>query len=290
MWQKWLHDFQIIASSPKNIIAANNLYDVNYIEYFTGIRPLLIKSWCGDLNYEFTLLKTKSSRSLFQPYPSYLPVENTFLIGAYRTNLDLYRNGTTTNSVHDHFIAKQIFNAKRRGTYNYKLVFMQEELDGVYNMADLCKYQGIVVLPYQVSTISILEFYRLNIPLFFPSKALLVKWHSLDPELLWERIYGWPSVPWSTLQSPMHSQAAIPNPNDNTPESFSYWINFCDWYNFPHIQLFDSVEQLLKMLDTVNLADISSEMEHYNINERNELKEFWKGLLEKTFDFRPPEE
>ena len=34
-----------IASDPKNLVAANNLYDAKYIEHFTGIRPVLFPSW-----------------------------------------------------------------------------------------------------------------------------------------------------------------------------------------------------------------------------------------------------
>ena len=31
-------------------VTANNLYDVEYVKYFTGIAPEYIPSWCGDLD------------------------------------------------------------------------------------------------------------------------------------------------------------------------------------------------------------------------------------------------
>jgi hypothetical protein len=34
-------------------LVANNMYDVAYTEYFTGIRPVYIPSWCGDLDNSY---------------------------------------------------------------------------------------------------------------------------------------------------------------------------------------------------------------------------------------------
>ena len=108
-----------------------------------------------------------------------------------------------------------------------------------YTYSDLCKYLGVVVIPYQLSTISILEYYRLNIPLFFPSRELLSEWHSAY-DVKWERIYGWPERLTSTSHD---GNSDIPNPNDNTAESFRYWIQFADWYHLPHIQIFENFTQ-----------------------------------------------
>ena len=38
----------------KLVIVANNQYDVEYIEYFTGIRPEYIPSWCGDIDGSYS--------------------------------------------------------------------------------------------------------------------------------------------------------------------------------------------------------------------------------------------
>ena len=46
-----------------------------------------------------------------------------------------------------------------------------------YLFSDLAAHPGIIYLPYQVSMASLTEQYRMNIPMFFPSKDLLTKWH-----------------------------------------------------------------------------------------------------------------
>ena len=43
----------------------------------------------------------------------------------------------------------------------------------------------------QVSTMSLFEYYRMNIPLFAPSLSLLKVWCDRY-DLMWERSYGWP--------------------------------------------------------------------------------------------------
>ena len=37
-WKLWNNNLRAIAAHPRNIVAANNLYDAEYIKYFTGIK------------------------------------------------------------------------------------------------------------------------------------------------------------------------------------------------------------------------------------------------------------
>ena len=62
-------------TSTPSYLASNNLYDAEYVYYFTGIQPKVIPSWCGG-------------NGMF-PYYDYLPTEDDFLIGPSRDNLDL---------------------------------------------------------------------------------------------------------------------------------------------------------------------------------------------------------
>jgi hypothetical protein len=45
--QRWNDNLIKLNQDPKNTIAANNLYDAKYIEYFTGIKAKVIPSYCG---------------------------------------------------------------------------------------------------------------------------------------------------------------------------------------------------------------------------------------------------
>lgn len=46
-----------------------------------------------------------------------------------------------------------------------------------YKYTDLSSHTAIVLLPYQVSFMSLFEFYRMEIPMFVPSPQLLASWH-----------------------------------------------------------------------------------------------------------------
>ena len=53
VWQLWNKNLQTIAADSKNVVAANNMYDANYIYYFTGIRAKLLPSWI-PMNDKYT--------------------------------------------------------------------------------------------------------------------------------------------------------------------------------------------------------------------------------------------
>ena len=68
---------------------------------------------------------------------------------------------------------------------------MSQEFKSQYSAYDLSRNHSI---PYQVSTISYFEFYRMNIPLFFPGKSLLVSWFEDYNIISCLRRYGHPDI------------------------------------------------------------------------------------------------
>ena len=52
-WEAWVKNLKKIAKDPRNIIAANNHYDLEYIKYFTGIEPAYIPAYCGYVNTDY---------------------------------------------------------------------------------------------------------------------------------------------------------------------------------------------------------------------------------------------
>ena len=48
-WRRGVGTVRALAKDGRNIIAANNAYDRDYIEYFTGVEGVeLLPSLCGD--------------------------------------------------------------------------------------------------------------------------------------------------------------------------------------------------------------------------------------------------
>jgi hypothetical protein len=134
-----------IAGSPANVVAGNNLYDSEYIKYFTGLSPQLLPSFCDYIDEKY-------SPSL----PGFIlwPIHNYGFANLFITGY--------------HTACKQINCTET--------LFAVRQKYPHYKYSDLTAHQGIVYVPYQVSVMSMFEHYRMNIPLFYPSINLLTKW------------------------------------------------------------------------------------------------------------------
>ena len=149
-WTKWNKNFVQIASTPGNVVGGNNMYDVEYMKYFTGVEPQLIPSYCGYVSHKYA--------------PSVL----AFLLSS------VISNGMFGKIFYKVFASKYKTHCKSMKC-TAKLIPLQKKHRS-YKYSELTTYAGIVHIPYQVSVMSIFEQYRMNIPLFFPSFELLTTW------------------------------------------------------------------------------------------------------------------
>lgn len=124
-------------------LAANSMYDVEYVEYFTGIRPRYIPSWCGDLDGSFNLQNTwigcsidsysdsTSDRSIEGQAVKvnnlhYIPKYDEILLVPYKQRLWAHGGGADNT---DHLLYKQLQTA----LINFALNISQSEctVDGL---------------------------------------------------------------------------------------------------------------------------------------------------------------
>jgi hypothetical protein len=245
-WTHWNENLRAIASAyPANVDGGNNMYDVEYIKYFTGHQPQLLPSNCGYISEVY-----RPSRPAF----TLAPVHNTDF------GIQFMKQYTT---------------ACRASNCSIELLPLRSKYSQ-YEYSDLAAHQGIVYVPYQVSVMSMFEQYRMNIPLFFPSDDLLTAWqhdHMVMNERTWDGVRG-QRVSRSTIDA-HPTQKNIPDPNnDQIKLAIHYWIQFADFYRMPHITYFKSVDDLAIKLDrmtTAELAVISQNMKQYNQRTKTEL-------------------
>jgi len=117
-WQNLNSLLASVARQSRSVLAANNLYDAKYIEYFTGLRPLLLPNYCAYLS------------------DSYQPSRKQFLVAPIHSN-DLY----------DVFFA-EFDNVVMKRHVNLVL-FPLREMYPEYLYSDLASHRGIVYIPYQ---------------------------------------------------------------------------------------------------------------------------------------------
>jgi hypothetical protein len=151
-----------------------------------------------------------------------------------------------------------------------------------YEYSEIVKHPGIIYVPYQVSLMSLFEQYRMNIPLFFPTLDLLTEWHytfHVIDERTWDGVNG-NRKNASTIPGVLGPD--IPDPNNEFDRgAIRYWLNFSDFYQWPHITYYNSTDDLAMKLTTTNLVEISENMKIYNENLKRSLHDQWRQIIER---------
>tara|TARA_B100001094_G_C17948229_1_gene679154 strand:+ start:260 stop:829 length:570 start_codon:yes stop_codon:yes gene_type:complete len=142
---------------------------------------------------------------------------------------------------------------------------------GRFEYWQLASARAIIVVPYTKSVMHLFELYRMNIPLFAPSIALLTSW-TLQGHAMQDRIY-WKGTPKSSFNASEYS------PNDKSERATAYWLQYSDIYTFPHIVHFDSWDHALYLLKTTDLVSVSQRMKEENSRVITDLRSAWKRIL-----------
>eukprot|EP01048_Picozoa_sp_COSAG05_P005020 COSAG05_NODE_288_length_12074_cov_119.196827_7_plen_550_part_00 len=260
-WLAWNDNLRAIAADRRNIVAANNRYDAEYIKYFTGLKDVpVIPNLCG-----YTGVRYNTNGNCSQP---------EILIGPGRGTNDLLVKQLQTYALE----------SRRESAPTFKTI---RELYPHFEYEDLITHPAIVLMPYQVSLMSIFEYYRMCIPLYAPSPRLLAEWQiklHVMKEITWEGVQHLDSWPGSSM-IPQYGHAYAHDPNNQQDaEAISYWVKFADFYQWPHIQTFDNWEELLVKLATDDLQATSTNMEQENARMVVELQETWQRIFHKMFE------
>ena len=190
-WQRWLNTTVTLAANPINTIAANNMYDVKYIEYFTGVSPRYIPTWCGGQSDAMQRIKDQKMGLQGDHRTEYAPFLSSVLIGPYRTNLERSRfNKSIYQTVEDHPIVVELhasigryntsksskggpskrqssrstpaaaLSASSKGSRSatggaagtFQFEFLSSRYSDGYYTTDLAAHPAMVFIPYQVGT------------------------------------------------------------------------------------------------------------------------------------------
>lgn len=136
-----------------------------------------------------------------------------------------------------------------------------------HTWSDIQSFRGIIHIPYNFSTMSIFEQYTACIPLFVPSKDLLLKMHKQGMAALNECF-------WSKTQNGKYGFDTIEDS-----------LDLADYYSdaFPNIITFDNLAQLEdKMYDDAFLEWTSAEMVKDNMMNRRRVYKAWESVLERV--------
>jgi hypothetical protein len=262
----YVANFRALAALPGSAVLAHNMYDVHYTHYFTGVLPRYVPSLCAYPGVQWSWQPPAAGSSSSSGKP--------ILVHGYRP----HRGGVGLEA----FLAPLRALASSGRTGGFAFQELRAALGADYAYADLAAHPAILHLPYQVSIMSFFEHYRAGVPILAPSLALLTQWHMdslFVSERTWDTVlYG---APASASVLPRHADADEPfDPNDEpSREAVAWWLQWADYYVFPHVLLFDSWEHLAELLRGADLPAVSRAMLAHAGALEAQLAQEWGSVL-----------
>ena len=161
-----------------------------------------------------------------------------------------------------------------------------------FEYTDLASHPAIVLLPYQVSTMGLFEYYRMNIPIFAPSPKLLARWqvkYRIMSELSWDMVFnkgrgkGGSVLPKATN---VHYEY---DPNNVLSEdAVEYWVKWADFYQWPHITVYEDFDDLTRKVKEADLMGTTGKMKVENENFRTRIMDDWRRVFHRMFEGKKP--
>jgi hypothetical protein len=109
-----------------------------------------------------------------------------------------------------------------------------------FTYREISKYKGVILIPYNISTMRLFELTTAGFPVRIPSDRLMMEWSHLPgvlSELSWVQVHNMKTPEWLS----------------NTPADpewdgfYKWWLERADWndtFFFPNISRFDSLDEL----------------------------------------------
>jgi hypothetical protein len=232
----------------KIVLGSMSQYDTEYIRHYLGIKPLELYVSC------FHVPKNTV----------YNPVRTEILVGpSHVTTTTPFKNIEDMNS-----------QAKKHNIKFDKI----KNLYPNYTYKNLTDHPAIVLFPYSSFSISIIECYEMNIPMFIPSKKLLLSSDLMYDVCLYP-CYGNKNE-IEEIDKPHLSSPHKYSPNSYNYEDREYWSQFYYFYQRKNIVTWDGPEDLFEKITTMDLKKISEEMKKENEHNDTEHLLAWEHLLE----------
>lgn len=233
---------------PRHILAAGSEYDVQYVRYYLGIEPEKLPLCCFHVE--------AAVRS---------PESNVVLVGP---------KGSPKGTV-------DRLNAKARNSTGKAMQFATiKDVHPHYDLEDLANHPAVVIFPYSVFSMRMLELYELNVPFFVPSPELLLEYKAMYDRALFpiyctkeqyarmDKDQVWPGA-----------AGGVPSPNSYEPAAQKYWFQFCFFYRTKNAIIWHSEEDLLEKLANTDLEQVRREMYKENRERREAALRRWRNAV-----------
>jgi len=248
-WQKLNSNYKMLRAKSKIIVSSMSKYDTEYQAHFTGIYGYRLYGYGG----------------FYAKGVEYNPIRPEILVGPS-----------------NHFGSKGVILLPELNSFaashNFSF-FHVRKLYPRYSLNQLANHRAIVLFPYSVMAYSIIDFYISKIPIFIPSIKLLTEWKNVNDRTIREPFYCGQVQDITPSNNTIHKFS----PNDNIDAAYSYWLGYADYFQWPYVTVFESWEDLINKLKTLDLKKISDSMKEFNKIREADLLNNWCKIL-KTKD------
>ena len=239
------------------IICSMSVYDTEYIKHYMGVTPLELYVTCFHIPQTI----------------SYSPTRSEILISpVHATSVLPFSSISEMNRI-----------ASQKG---YNLHFSGiKTLYGNYKYENLVQHKATVLFPYSVFSISMIEMYEMNIPMFVPSKRLLMETNIMNDVSIFP-CYG-SEEDMKRIDIPHKDSPHTYSPNSTKPEDKLYWLSFTYFNTKENVIFWDSQDDLFDKLVTTDLQEVSNRMKKENTEHREKQLKNWKHMLEMVNQRQP---
>ena len=241
---------------PKHFMASACKYDLEYLRHYSGIRDVMPL-------YAYTA--TYLGGNVYNPDPNHKEIP-LFLC---KWNSGFFWDNRFQTEIKKFKIVNQ-------QTFFPKFLF-----------SNFVKHRAVVYLPYAVFSYKISELYSMGIPMFFPSMKYLQNIRTIgDDRTILARYYcahtGLGLKDSDMVPHPNSTHPYSPNLQENVDkESEYYWLQFSDFFQWPHLTYFDDFKDLEKKLDEADFDTIHRGMMKENKRRKAVLTNNWCKVFSK---------
>jgi hypothetical protein len=219
-------------------LIANNRADAGYVENYLGLRIPVIPSAC------------------------------TYLAGAYTG-----RRPSVVVSAKYEPVASSICNELRSDA-----IPLRTALGNRYSWSDLYDHRAIVLVPYNVSLMSLFEHYAACIPIYVPERGFLKRLMQEHPDAVLSQL-SFAQLSTDAAQAP---NAAARDLNDlRDPEVVDWYLDRADFYDdewMPGIRRFESWSHLDHLLQADDPLAISEQLASEQESRLARIAALWETL------------
>ena len=246
------------SKSPRHIIAAAGKYDAEYINYYTGLKPIVLSTsafFYASHDIGEDKLKTQFTKQQIE-----------ILVGPLqwqKSKLEhIFKNLESSSS-------------KFGGKWNFTTA---KDKYGFYKLQNIADHRAVVMFPYSVLSFGMTEINALAVPILMPSIDFLIDLNITNDRTLTEDVYCgqqlFPTLPRKHPNS-LHKYS----PESKSTKALKYWLNFMDPYQWPHVTIFDSFDDLILKLENMDFDKIHQSMVEANRKREEQLLYQWKWII-----------